>query len=184
MKNYSVLLFAILLSIPLFAQQANKIYRSRNGKVGIGIYYTDTLLNIGSDKLIVVLDYETTEIFMRLSPSDLITGIDSLDEDLQTLALPDVIFKGKLNVPFINTEQHVEEKFDIEGTLTINGVERQVMMSGTLEHMEQGPNLQSMLYIHYDLSLEEFGLKEQLPGFGDNACIEITEAILSPEPNN
>lgn len=159
--------------------QMGKTYQLRDGKVGISIYYADTLLNIGSKKLRVMVDNETMDITIMVHPSTFRTGIDSLDNKLKQGALDDIVFKGRLGLNQLWTIGKPTQHFNIPGKLLINGKEGSILMNGSIRDYREG-GVEMLLYMHYDLTLSDFELDETLPGFAATGCIEMLQGLLVP----
>lgn len=161
--------------------KAQEYYVTRNGIIGIIIPYEGQMLNIGSNNLIVTLNYNTGDILIKLDISTLYTKIDSLDNKLPLPNYQVATFKGKLGIGYINTSKHSRQTFKTNGNLTINEITKFVSMSGVLEHTGFGPDINCLLYLCYDLPLADFNLDKTLSGFGNYANIEILQAILERE---
>jgi len=149
----------------------------RSGKIGISIYYGDDLLNIGSSKLLVLIDETTQEITIRLDPATLKTGIDSLDAQLRSGIQQEIVFKGSIPLNFIMQKDKRFKTFEVEGDLTVNGITKPVSLFGSLRKSEQGMGIDGLLYLHFDPELKDFGLDQMLPLFADFGCVEILQPI-------
>lgn len=149
----------------------------RPGKIGISIYYKDTLLSIGSNKLKIVIDEQSNEIVIRLEPSTLKTGIDSLDRKLQAGFLPEAVYVGTIGLDKIWETGERARSFEVEGDLNINEVKQPITMFGSIQESQQGMGINGLLYLHFDPELSAFGLNETLPDFADFGCVEILQPI-------
>lgn len=159
--------------------QSGKTFRLRDGKVGVSIYYLDTLLNIGSNELRIMVDDVTMDITISVNPRTFKTGIDSLDDKLNKGSSDDIIFRGRLGLNQLWAKGKSAQHFNIEGTLFINRESREILMNGSLrDHREGG--VEMLLYIHYDLALADFNLEEALPGFASTGCIEMLQGLMIP----
>ena len=170
-----------LLTLILFGSVAQaqmpEMHRIQHGKIGISIYYNDTLISVGSNKLVVLIDEQTRGIIIRLDPSTLTTGIDSLDAKLQKGYHEDVVFEGEIDLDNLWETEDAERSFEVEGDLTINGESQQVSLFGKLLESQQGMDINGLLYLHFDPLLIDFGLDELLPLFAEHACVEILQPI-------
>lgn len=161
----------------LGAVRAQEMHRIQYGKIGISIFYNDTLINIGSNKLIVVINDQTGGIVIRLDPTTLRTGIDSLDLRLNKGNLQEVVFKGEVDLDKLWETKDTERYFEIEGELTINGETRVVSFHGNLRESQQGMDINGLLYLHFDPLLVDFGLEAVLPQFAEHGCVEILQPL-------
>lgn len=172
------ILFLTFLGISGNCQDQDPI-RTRYGALNINIYYQDTLLNLSSSKVLTVLNYETADIYIKLDPSTIASGYDSINDILINGFYDAVEFRGQLGVGYINPEEHFTQKFESNGDLTINGITQNVYMNGSLTHVDQGPDIACMLYLHLDFAIEDFELDELMEGFAPQACVEIIQPILA-----
>jgi hypothetical protein len=139
--------------------------------------YKDTLLSIGSNKLKIVIAEQSKEIVIRLEPSTLRTGIDSLDKKLQAGFMREVVFEGTIALDKIWETDERARSFEVEGDLTINEVKQPISMSGSIQESQQGMAINGLLYLHFDPELSAFGLNETLPEFAEFGCVEILQPI-------
>jgi len=176
------LLLSILMSTCFLSMNAqdSRVYKTRDGKLGISIYYVDTLLAIGSNDLRLLIDNETRDILIAVNPNTLKTKVDSLDDMLTSGFYNDIVFKGQIGLNQVQTKGRSLQKFDVTGNLTINRHTKHIVMQGTLQHFEEGPGVESLLYLHYDINLVDFGLDKTLPGFANDGCVEILQGLLLP----
>lgn len=176
------LLTSLLLLLCFFGSanaQSGKTFQLRDGKVGVSIYYLDTLLNIGSNELRVRVDNVTMDITIAVNPSTFKIGIDSLDEKLRQGFHSDVVFRGRLGLNQLWTKGKPVQHFDIPGTLIINGESKDILMNGSIRDYQEG-GVEMLLYVHYDLTLSDFNLEEKLLGFATTGCIEMLQGLLVP----
>ncbi|MFM1875111.1 MAG: hypothetical protein RL266_848 [Bacteroidota bacterium] len=157
--------------------QIAQMNQLRPGKIGISIYMDDTLINVGSTKLKVVINDQTKGIIIRLDPSTLRTGIDSLDVKLKALKWDEVVFEGEIDLDKLWQIDDVDQSFEVEGDLTVNDESQQVSMYGSLRESQQGMDVNGLLYLHFDPLLIDFGLDEVLPQFAEHACVEILQPV-------
>ena len=172
----AVLLF-LLFGFGIANGQVAEMNQVRPGKIGISIYYMDTLLNIGSNKLNVYVNDQTEEIVIRLNPSSLRTGIDSLDQKLRDGFMNEVVFKGSFGLSKLWETGQLPRSFEMEGEMTIEGITSSISMNGSVQQSQQGMGINGLLYLHFDPELHAFGLDEKLPEFADFGCVEILQPI-------
>ena len=169
----------ILLLFQSFASsgQTNDFNRVINGRVGISISYKDSLISIGSNDLLVFINDVTNEITIRLDPSTLKTGIDSLDAKLRSGFSQEAVFRGLIGVNNIWDKSTWEQSFELEGELTINQITQNVSLFGTLKESQQGMGISALLHLHFDPELKDYGLDQILPGFAEIGCVEMLQPI-------
>lgn len=184
-----MLLAGILASHTGYAQVDGQ--RVNFGKLSVNVYIHDTLtndtlmhdslMNIYSNEVIATIDRASGRVMIRFNPSTLRTSVDSINEKLQSGEWQDVFFTGYANRQHFNTREETEISFDIEGDLTVNDITRPAKWNGKLDHFEQGGKFDEILYLHYDIPLEEYGLDKLIPGMARFACLEIVQAVLTPQ---
>lgn len=175
------LLLVLLTSVVLSAGAQNtEGYEIRDGRIGISIYFQDTLIDLGSNKLWLFIDYHSKRIKIKVDPATFHCGIDTLDEKLENGNFRTVTFEGVLDIDRLSVQGKAPQHFEIEGDLELNEVTQPIIMKATLSDFRQGPNIECLLYVHYDLLLSDFYLDEVLPDFGESACIEMLQTLKLP----
>lgn len=177
MKRILIVFTLVVFCIQAFGQNGT-IRQVRMGKIGISIYYQDTLLTVGSNSVRLIIDDAETKMTIRLDPSTLKTGIDSLDKKLRSRIHQDVVFNGEIvtQEPWIGGDR--PESFEIEGDLTIEGVTNQVNIFAKLRKGKQGMGVDGILYLHFDPELADFELDTMLSGFAEFGCVEILQPMV------
>ena len=165
-----------LLALGLNAK-AQQIYGTNNGIVHITGVLNDSALNVVSNELIILLNYETAQFELRLDKSTLRTGVDSLDKKLERLVRDVLVYKGKLGIEFIQTESHPAQDFTVEGYLTNASHNETIMGEGHLEHIF-GDVYSCVLNMSFQLNLKEINLNLDLPGLANEVHVEIRQTVL------
>lgn len=172
------LILILLLFQPFLSNgQSNDFNRVVNGRVGISISYQDSLISVGSNDLFVFINNVTREITIRLDPSTLKTGIDSLDAKLRSGFSQEVVFRGLIRMDNIWDKSTWGQSFAVEGELTINHFTQNVSLFGSLKESQQGMGIGALLYLHFDPELKDYGLDEVLPDFSGIGCVEMLQPI-------
>lgn len=175
----TLFIFVIIIAMPCIGQELHKVYRLRTGDLSATVNSQKEIIEFGTKQVISVIDNETGEITVRIKPDEISSTVDSIHDKLKASLYPEILFEGNLNVDYLNIKGHVDQVMEIDGNLTIGDVTEYVQMQGILKHWPSGPDIQCMLYIHFDLELQQFGLDKLLPeAAGDIACIEILQPIL------
>ncbi len=104
------------------------------------------------------------------------TGVAKLDEHLMSkdffdaAQFPTAVFVSSKVIP------HGKDKADVEGTLTLHGISRPVVLKVTLNKMGVNPVTQKETLgftAVTELKRSDFDIKAYLPGLGDNVKINI-----------
>lgn len=187
-KSVKLLLLLILfiVSVHVFSQQPQQIYRTIKGDFTISIKYNDSSLIAISNQLIVTLDYETSKIAFRVKYETLHTGVDIIDTKLKALKDEELIFIGKLNV-FINTKEHPPQKFDFSGLMNRAKSNVATEGNGMLVHLASGGDATTpscRLALTLKSTLSELNLTEIFTDADDAVQIDIRQSLLEREKSN
>jgi hypothetical protein len=174
--------FSIWLVFSVFVSNtiAQEVYSTTNGIIHITGIWNDSALVAVSNKLVVLLDYETARFELRLDKSTLKTGIDSLDKKLKKLENDVLVYEGELGIDFVQTQSHPPQDFTIEGYLTCAFHNESIIGQGHLEHIF-GNVYSCILSMTFHLNLKEINLEIDIPGLEDEIHIEIRQTVLKRE---
>ena len=182
MKNLILILNFVFLSALSSMAQSNNVYYSRDVKMQLTGEYKNELFQAWSTSLNVVLDYETTDIILRLPLNSLKTDVDSLNKLLKRSAT-EVVFKGRLSLEYINTHEHPPLSFGIKGEMLINNSRLNIEGEGELHHVDDVGEVACMLGLVIPLNLQELDIDLGIPGFEDDFEVKITQAVLRQDKN-
>jgi len=116
-----------------------------------------------------------SHVEVTLSPADLVTGIEKLDEHLKSKDFFDVAQFPTAS--FVSTKVNVTGKdtAKVEGTLTVHGVSKPVTLDVHLNKI--GTNMMNKKTAGFSatttLKRSDFGISTYLPGLGDEVKISI-----------
>ncbi len=170
----------IVFSVFLSNVKAQEVYSTTNGIIHITGVWNDSALVTISNKLVVLLDYETARFELRLDKSTLKTGIDSLDKKLKKLERDVLVYEGKLGIESVQTQSHPPQDFTIEGYLTCTFHNESIVGKGHLEHIF-GNVYSCVLNMTFHLNLKEINLEIDLPELEDEIHVEIIQTVLKRE---
>lgn len=163
MIRSNIIGFVLLFAMHVTAESAlgQDTYRSKDGSLSITIVYQGQLITAHTRQVQVSLDYETSAFVFRLAPSDLHTGIDSLDRKLSRQTTYFVL-RGNFGLSEIRTTQHPPQDFLFTGTL-ITGEGRRTEISGTgrLEHIDGGEEMACELAAYFDTTPDAIGIESK-----------------------
>lgn len=162
---------------------AQNIYRSKEGVISVRATHYGLPITAHSKQVEASLDYETSAVVLRLVPSNLHTGIDSLDRRLRQLNEP-VVLRGNLNLGEIVTTTHLPRSFELTGMLEpAHNPKAEVEGRGILAHITGGEELACELVIYFDVDARSLGLHNQLASFEDQQLLKVQffETVLKKE---
>lgn len=160
--------------------KAQQKYQTREGIIEVIGSYGDSIVIASSDHLFVLIDYETAEIGLTLDLSNLHTATDSLNVILTDSSLKPIQLRGKLNIPYVNTLQHIDQKLNFTAELEMNKMVNTIYADGELKHIAGNETLSSLLTINFKLRLSDFGIF--LPeAWGDRITVRIYQAMLKKQ---
>lgn len=171
-----------LLAFQCFVLKAQNTegYEVRDGKIDISVNYHDSILNFDSRNLKVFIDNNTMRINISLSPSSLSCGVDSIDMQLQQSELEDLVFVGKIGLQRFWIQNKAPQHFEIEGKLTINGISKDIALQGSLFDYRQGPKMEALMSIQFELNVDDFDLRSKLNLSTPLIAIDIVQTIVIP----
>ena len=171
---------AIVLLLCGVSSKAQQKYQTREGIIEIIGSYGDSIISANSNHLFVLIDYETAEIGLTIDPATLHTETDSLNEILSGTSLKPIILSGKLNIPYVNTLQHPDQKLNFMAELEMNKMVNTIYADGVLKHIAGSDTLSSLLTLNFKLRLSDFDIF--LPeGYGDEITVRIVQAMLKKQ---
>ena len=126
----------------------------------------------------VVLDYETATFRISFDPSDLQTGVASLDSVLAARRNRTVVITGKFQgVNPLQTRDHPPQDFKVEGRLASNAATRPYIGKGRMEHIFAG-RYACLLDIDFSVPVTDLGLEQTFPGLSGDLSFYIRQSLL------
>ena len=174
MKNFWIILGSLLTGLTSSAQQ---IFSARDGHIQVWGKHMDSALVAESHELKMKLNYETAEVEFRVALKTLTSNCDSFNILAHAHPEMELVFKGKLDLPIVSTQDHPLQSFKIEGLLNLNGKERPVVLNATLRHLFAGI-VACQLSASLSFLLSDFnpGLIQQ--GFDDRVEVNLNETLM------
>jgi hypothetical protein len=171
------ILTGILILLWSLSGKAQQIYQTREGSSVVTALYKNNKVIAQSNQLLALINYETAEIELILNPSSLQTTTDSLNVKLLNSTIGTGILKGKLNIPYVSTLKHPDHKLNFEAVVHLNGITKQIYVTGDLKHIASNGAISCLLTLSVQLELDDFGVN--LPeGWGNEITIQITQTVL------
>ena len=187
MKTYQqafVRLLKYLLAILLYfginsgiVSAQNELYRTSTGRLFIKADLNDTAINLNSDELVIMLDYETGDIILKQEISSLIADNDTIQSKLSELKDIYLKFEGKLGLDYINTTDHAPLDFQVEGIMYPQNVH--VIGTGHLEHIAQKTSSACLLSLTFILEPEVVFPENQFPELHKNIYVKVVQSLLA-----
>lgn len=170
------IIFIVFIVFVVKSAVAQYTYSTNVGHVIITGLYNGKNLMAESHKLNLILNYKTKDFSGKLNIRTIQTGIDSLDT-LNNTELPLIIqFKGTIpNDDFI-ARDHPQLKIKTPVKITINNIEKQVIMNAVLDHYKASSQYVCNLTGSMDLELSEFDIC--LDGLNDIINIQFVQLLL------
>ena len=175
--NLILILFTCLLG-NAFTQ--NDIYYTRNASLKIHGEFNGENLHGSTKQLSISLDYETTEITIKLNINKIEFDVDSLNK-LIVNNHSEIELKGTLSLEYINTDGHPPHKFNVEGWVDVNDEKMKISGTGELHHIDQSGNLACMLGMTMRLNLNDYNIN--VPQLENEIEIVIQQALLKKDKN-
>lgn len=174
------LIFCLLLTISGISIAQDDVYYTRNANLQVHGEFDGKSLHGTTKQLGITLDYETTEIILKLNLNNLVFDVDSLNKMIQTNQ-QEIEFKGTLSLEHINTDDHPPLKFTMEGWVEIGDEKNEIEGKGELHHIDQSENFACMLGMTISLNLDDFGI--EIPNLENEIEVVIKQALLKTDKN-
>ena len=155
---------------------AAQVYQTQAGTILASGRYKGAGVAAVSSHLFMHLNYDRAEMQLRLGIPGLFTENDSLNELLQKLAGQELVFTGKMNIAFVQTNSHPKQKFTTQGTLFLNGINRSFSFSSVLQHFPMG-NSSCILSGEFIIDLKQFNIENLLPG-EEKVTVKFNQLVL------
>lgn len=179
MKKIKLVIFLFTCILGTAFSQDN-VYYTRNANLQIHGEFDGKSLHGKTKQLGITLDYETTEIILKLNLNDLEFDVDSLNQILEN-NFSEIEFKGKLSLEYINTDDHPPQKFKVEGWVEVDNEKKEIEGNGELHHIDQADNIACMLGMTIILNLEDFNII--IPKLENEIGLVIQQALLKQDKN-
>ena len=161
---------------------AQQIYSTLHGDLAISLTNHDSTQLIVSNDLLLLLDYETSKVTLRVAYETFHTQIDTLDAKLNAMKGTYLEYTGKLGIT-INTRNYNPQKYNMEGTLTSANPPVTLRGNGSMTCLPSGDQITPacLLLITLETSLSALRLNQIFPDAEDGVRIEVRQSILKKE---
>lgn len=165
-------LIVVLLPLAIFAQVDQQEYRTMQGNLIVTGQVGDTSIMMKTHKLIVLLNYSTAELSVRVRNNNL--GENTKDYSLNPQSNSELLFKGKLGIDEINTRKHPPLEFEVVGYMMHEEKETLVSGTGYLEHIH-ADQYACVLNMNFEVSPDILNI--DWPGT-EKVRIQIIQTVL------
>jgi hypothetical protein len=181
MKISPHLIVTIFIQFQLISKlNGQDMFKTLAGTIEITSEINDTIAVFTSHNLIVSLNYENAQVKMQLDLGTLTSGLDTLDKKISQYKNSIIIFDGKLGIDYINTEDHPEQDFNVNGLLIYNNNKNKIEGTGKLIHI-YGNFYACLLNVTFHLNLSNLNYKLPFNNMSNDIQIEIIDAVLKKE---
>ncbi|MFN8287953.1 MAG: hypothetical protein U0V74_14445 [Chitinophagales bacterium] len=183
-KTLYLLIAGILSVIRLSAQLSTTdpntgTFVTMNGIAIVNIVYNDSAYKAISNDLHIDVNYDNAEIMLTVDPHTFHTTNDTLNAMWKRMPLDNLwTYTGKLNVPYINTEDNDPEPVATEGDFTTPTQRIHLVGRGDL-HCVNDASIKCIvtLTFHMDLSRQLLDIAG-LWGMKESITVSIKQATL------
>ncbi len=181
MKAKCLFIFLMIwgVSIQVSAQQ---IYKTIQGDIAISVNVHNSIYLMISHELLVMLDYETSKVSLRVGYETFRTQIDLLDNKLKAMRGATFEFNGKLGIA-INSKNYNPQRYNMEGMLTSAVPPIMMKGNGSMTCMPAGDQITPacLLLVSLETSLSVLRLSSIFPDAEDSVRIDVRQSILKKE---
>ena len=181
MKTKCLFIFLVISGISANVS-AQQIYKTIQGDIAISVNVHDSIRLMVSHDLLVILDYETSKVSLRVGYETFRTQIDSLDNKLKAMAGSAFEFNGKLGIT-INSKNYNPQRYNMEGTLTSAVPPIMLKGNGSMTCMPAGDQVTPacLLLVSMESSLSVLQLSSIFPEAEDGVRIDVRQSTLKKE---
>ncbi len=172
----------MLLGSFIFAQdkRIDGVFRSQTGPVLIIGLSSDTLINLESNQAIVMLNYETSELRIKIDPSSFKSGKDSLDRLISAAHLATIEFLGRINETDIRSNNYAPLDFKVEGEIL--NTNTHIIGKGHLKQVTKGSVFSCVLSLDFIVSKKDIGIPFDGLNVANKIQVKFTEIVLENQP--
>lgn len=174
MKSKLLALVLFALSLPAWGQE---YIGTKTGMAKIHLVWNGNPVEVHTENLNVILNYDYAEIKVRLDLSTVRSSDPKMDTLLALYPVRVIEFIGKLSIQFIQTQKHPEQDFEVEGRLNV-GNKNPIFGKGHLKHLYSGTRYACHLDASFQLSLEAMGLTGLPTALDDALQVEIIHNVM------
>lgn len=177
--NRFIPILIILFFLAPITLQSQELFRTTKGHLLISIELSDTSYKMRSNDVLVLLDYSTATIEIKVDESSIKTGIDSIDGKLINRQKKFVTFSGQLDTDNINIKKENIQTYPVEGDLNYKGEEYLISGDAYIKNLHNSDGIQAILTLEFDLNLNQMEIPPPLEGMGAGVNLRIAQSILS-----
>lgn len=174
------LIIILLIGLWGYAFTQNDIYYTRNANLEVHGKFNGENLHGSTKQLGISLDYETSEITLKLKINNIEFDVDSLNKILVNNQ-SEIEFRGVLSLEYINTNSHPPQNFNVEGWGGVNDEKKRIKGTGELYHIDQSGNLACMLGMTIKLNLHDHNVN--IPRLENEVEIVVQQVLLKKGKN-
>lgn len=174
MKNLWIIIGLLFIGQAALAQ---RYFSARDGHIQVGGKHVDTSLVAESHELKMKLNHETAEVEFRVAMKTFTGNCDSFNTLTRARPKLELFFKGKMDVPFVSTQDHPVQNFKIEGLLNLDDKEIPVTLDATLRHLFAG-SVACQLSANFTFLLSNFNPALLQEGFDDRVEVKLNETLM------
>tara|TARA_R110002072_G_scaffold171058_2_gene324789 strand:- start:553 stop:1164 length:612 start_codon:yes stop_codon:yes gene_type:complete len=131
-----------------------------------------------SNKVTVLIDYNTGEFQLYFDAATLHTGMPIIDTLLAKQRGNLIQYEGNFGLDHVQTESHPPLDFIVEGYINCKYHNDFIQGKGRLEHLYDG-TYSCYLNLSFDLTLDQLPFNINIEGLDENIRIEIIQMVLN-----
>lgn len=173
-----------LLSAFVYGQGViNRMQETRNGQIYL-IFRSekaDSTITASSNQLRSIFNYNQQSGFKLIADwRNFQSPHQQLDSFLNQIEPPSIEFKAPLRTEWFKPNQG-HRQFMMESTIDCYLYNQTVQMEADLYEVSRSNQVRAQLRLRRDFDLNEWGLKELLPGFSSTFYIELYQPLMEPD---
>lgn len=149
-KQFVLLLATGLAFSQVYAQDEEHFFQTKGGEIIVRLDFGDSAVQLKSNKLLLLLDYDNAVFRAALSPTTL-KAVEADSGSFTSLPAGEFSLSGRFEVDHIETGNHEPMEFQFTGVLTNGRQEIPVSGVAQLQHIGGGGDVACLLGFGFNL---------------------------------
>lgn len=173
------LIIALFLFISTYGSAQTKgenLYLTENGKIFINGVLADTSVQLVSQNLYALLNYDDAKFTLKVDISSFSTGDHYIDSILKKTKSTTIDLSGKFDMNYINTVGHPPIDFLVDGLLSSSN--KMINGNGRLEHLSDQSSFSCLLTLSFVLDKKDIGYDFSEVDLDNEIKVEIIQIVM------
>lgn len=178
LRSAATAIIVVAFSVCQVSAQQPDYYITVDGTIMIQGKLNEQPLMAKSNKVTVLVNYNTGDFTMYFDASTLKTGVMALDTVLLKQKGYVIQYEGKFGVDHVQTESHAPLNFMVEGYINCHYHNDYIQGKGRLEHLYDD-HYSCYLNMSFDLTLDQLPFKIEVERLDEHIRVEIVQMVMN-----